>query len=479
MRLADLTPHLDLRQVSGSLDTPFRRVTHDSRLAGPEDVFVAIRGAKTDGRALARELRVAAVIADGPVEVRPGVTVLQVADARRALALAAAAAAGFPGRAMPVVGVTGTNGKTTTTWLIEAIGAADGRAVGVIGTTGARIAGVAEPLGFTTPEAPVLQDLLARMRTAGCGLVAMEVSSIGLSLSRVDGIPFAVGVFTSFSQDHLDFHGTMAAYLEAKQRLFQELLAQDGTAVLCGDDPAWAAMVPPGQRTWTYGFGDGLDIRVTDAALGLRGSTATVHTPLGSGDLSVRLPGRHNLHNALGALGAGLALGIPLPTCLDGLAALPRVPGRLDPVPVDAGFDVLVDYAHTPDALERVLATLRPLTAGRLITVFGCGGDRDRSKRPLMGAAASAGSDLVVVTSDNPRSEDPAAILAEILPGVRGEVRVEVDRRQAIALALRAAQPGDCVLIAGKGHEAVQVVGDQTLPFDDRLVAAALLGGTP
>lgn len=474
MRLTELLEALDPLQVHGPVNRPIRRVTHDSRQAGVGDVFVAIVGARSDGRAYARELDVAAVIADGPVEARPGVTVVTVRDARLALALASAALAGFPGRALPVIGITGTNGKTTTSWMVEAIAEAAGWRAGVIGTTGFKVAGVAEKASFTTPEAPVLQDLLARMRDAGCGLVAMEVSSIGLSLRRVDGIPFRVAVFTSFSQDHLDFHGTMDAYAEAKARLFHELLATSGTAVLNADDPAWTRMRPARARTWTYGLGDA-DIRAEITSADLGGTRARVRTPAGEGELFVRLPGGHNVSNALAALGAGLALEVPLQVCLDGLAALARVPGRLEAVPNEGGARVFVDYAHTPDALARVLGVLRPLTPGRLITVFGCGGDRDRLKRPLMGAAASAGSDLVVLTSDNPRSEDPVAILADIVPGVRGPHLVEVDREAAIGFALSRAREGDCVLIAGKGHETTQTIGGSVLPFDDRAVASAWL----
>ncbi len=479
MRLTDLLAHLEPLQVIGPVDRPIHRVTHDSRHAGPEDVFVAIVGARSDGRTYARTLRVAAVIADHPVEVPEGVTVVQVADARRALALASAALAGFPGRAMKVIGITGTNGKTTTSWMVEAIAQRAGARVGVIGTTGARIAGEPEQTGFTTPEAPVLQDLLARMRDAGCGLVVMEVSSIGLSLYRADGIPFRVAVFTSFSQDHLDFHGTMDAYAEAKARLFQELLAKDGTAVLNLDDPAWTRMRPTGGLCWTYGLAPTAELRAEIRSVDLNGTRALVRWRKEEGELFVRLPGAHNVSNALAAVASGLAVGIPLQTCLDGIAALHRVPGRLEPVQNDRGFAVFVDYAHTPDALERVLDVLRPLTPGRLITVFGCGGDRDRGKRPLMGRAASQRSDVVVLTSDNPRSEDPLAILAEIAGGIEGACEVEPDRALAIARALALAGPGDCVLIAGKGHESTQTIGAITLPFDDAQVARTWLEARP
>lgn len=475
MRLADLLTHLDVLQVVGSTDRPVQRVVHDSRLAGADDVFVAITGSKVDGRALARDLDVAAVLSDTPIPLREGVTLVVVPEPRRALALAATALHGCPGARLPVVGVTGTNGKTTTTWMLESIATAAGMSAGVIGTTGFRVAGAPEPTHFTTPEAPVLQDLLARMHAAGCGLVAMEVSSIGLSLHRVDGIPFRVGVFTNLTQDHLDFHGTMDAYRDAKARLFRELLAPDATAVLNGEDPAWRAMIPPNRRTWTFGVGVPADLRADLERQELGGTWGRVRTPAGEGAFFVRLPGAHNVQNALAALGAALALDIPLDIALNGLASLSRVPGRLDPVENPGGAAIFVDYAHTPDALERVLAVLRPLTPGRLITVFGCGGDRDRTKRPLMGRAASLGSDHVILTSDNPRSEDPLEILTEITPGVSGSYAVEPDRALAIRLALTGAGPGDCVLIAGKGHEATQTIRGVAYPFDDRQVAASIL----
>ena len=482
MRLADLLTHLDVLQVVGSTDRPVHRVVHDSRLASADDVFVAITGAKVDARALARDLDVAAVISDVPLPLRKGVTLVVVANPRMALAQAATALNGFPGAALPVVGVTGTNGKTTTTWMLEAIAEAAGLKSGIIGTTGFRVAGAAEPASFTTPEAPVLQDLLARMRTAGCGLVAMEVSSIGLSLHRVDGIPFRVAVFTNFSQDHLDFHGSMAAYREAKARLFRELLAPDGTAVLNADDPVWRDMIPPSGRALTTGLTGSAHISAAVVAAGLHGTDCWVRTPSGEGALRVRLPGLFNVSNALGALGAALVLGIPFDIALNGLANLRRVPGRLDPVENPGGPAIFVDYAHTPDALERVLAVLKPLTEGRLITVFGCGGERDRSKRPLMGRAASEASDHVILTSDNPRSEDPAMILAEIAAGVAGPHTIVPDRAEAIDMAIRQAGPRDCVLIAGKGHEATQTIAGLAIPFDDRLVAIRVLrnlGGDP
>jgi UDP-N-acetylmuramoyl-L-alanyl-D-glutamate--2,6-diaminopimelate ligase len=481
MRLSDLVRHIHITRVEGPLDVEVARVTHDSRNAGRSDLFVAIRGAKVDGRTFVPDLDVAAVIADAPVSART--TVIHVPDARRALAEAAAALAGHPSTRVPVIGVTGTNGKTTVTWMLEAIAHAHGWKVGVIGTTGYRTSG---PLGgsvnkkaeHTTPEAPVIQALLREMVHAGAGLVAMEVSSIGLQLRRADGIDFAAAIFTNLSRDHLDFHETMDAYQAAKARLFGELLREGGTAIVYGEDPAHEAMRPPLGRTfWRYGLRPGFEIEASDLRTTLAGTTAAVATPAGKGELRLQLVGSHNVLNALGALGGALAIGIPLEHCLAGLAALATVPGRLERVPNDRGIHVFVDYAHTPDALVHVLRALRTLDARRVITVFGCGGDRDPGKRPLMGAAASAASDLVVVTSDNPRSEDPDAIIRAIVPGVTGAFSVEADRRKAIARAIAEASAGDVVLIAGKGHETTQTVGTAVLPFDDRVVARECLAG--
>jgi UDP-N-acetylmuramoyl-L-alanyl-D-glutamate--2,6-diaminopimelate ligase len=479
MRLSDLVRHIHVTRVEGPLDVEVARVTHDSREAGRGDVFVAIRGAKVDGRSFVPGLDVAAVIADAPVASRA--TVIEVPDARQALAEVAAALAGHPSQRVPVIGVTGTNGKTTVTWMLEAIAHAHGWKAGVIGTTGYRTSGpgggsVNEKAEHTTPEAPVIQALLREMVRAGAGVVAMEVSSIGLELRRADGIAFRAAVFTNLTRDHLDFHPTMDAYAAAKARLFRELLAEGGTAVVYGEDPAHEAMRPPlGRAFWRYGLRPGFELEASDVRSTLDGTTAAVGTPAGRGELRLQLVGAHNVLNALGALGAALATGIPLGRCLEGLAALASVPGRLERVPNGRGIHVFVDYAHTPDALVHVLRGIVALGAPRVITVFGCGGDRDPGKRPLMGAAASAASDLVVVTSDNPRSEDPDAIIRQIVPGVTGAFAVEPDRRKACARAIAEAGAGEVVLIAGKGHETTQTIGTAVLPFDDRVVALECL----
>jgi len=476
MRLRDIVQHFDAHDVLGDLERDVRAVHHDSRTVGPDDVFVAIPGAHHDGRRFVPGLQCAAVLTEGPVDAAPGVTVITVPDTRAALATTAAALHGHPATALPVIGLTGTNGKTTTAWMLESISKAAGWKAGIIGTTGHRIAGRAVAATHTTPEAPVLQSLLADARDAGCRLVAMEVSSIGLELRRADAIPFRVAGFTSFSQDHLDHHGTMAAYLSAKLRLFTELLAPDGVAVFHDTLPDEALAVDLDGRTrLVVGASPRADLRLLEAVHDLDGAFARFSWREAEHRLRLPLVGAHNLDNALVALGCALSAGVPLDTALAGLWRLPPVPGRLEQVPTGQPFHVFVDYAHTPDALARVLATLRPLTSGRLTVVFGCGGDRDRSKRPLMGRAAEAGADRVVITSDNPRSEDPHRILEQIRAGMDGPALVEPDRAVAIERALAAARAGDVVLIAGKGHEATQTIGGDVRPFHDPTVAAQIL----
>jgi len=437
---------------------------------------VAIRGERVDARDFVPGLNVAAVIADGPVQCAPGVTEVQVPDSRRALAQAAAAVAGFPGHRLPTVGLTGTNGKTTISWMLESIAAEADWTAGVIGTTGHRIGDRHLPAEHTTPEAPRIQSLLADMIASDCAVAIMEVSSIALSMFRADGIPFQVAVFTNLSRDHLDFHQDMDSYLQAKARLFHSLLADDGIAILCADDPA-SAHIDTGQRTrWTYGTTKGANFHIQEVEESLSGSRVSIQTPDGPTILKVRLLGAHNVANAVAALAAGRALGLDLSTCVAGIAALYRVPGRLESVPNDHGLTVLVDYAHTPDALQTVLTSLARLQPRRVLTVMGCGGDRDPGKRPQMGAAAAAGSDKVFVTSDNPRSEDPMQIIAQIVEGLTGVHTILPDRAEAITAAVTEAAPGDVVLIAGKGHEQTQTTGDEVARFDDVAVAKAAIG---
>lgn len=478
MRLTDLLPLLSPLSVTGPVaEVVVRGVTDRDDQVASGSVFVAIRGARVDGHDRVHGMRdAAAILVERDVTAPDGVPVIRVANTRRALATAAAAMHGFPGAAMPVVAITGTNGKTSTTFLLAAIARAAGHVPGIVGTTGHFVGDTQLPTAYTTPDAPTTQALLARMRDAGVGLVAMETSSIGLAAHRCDAIPFPVAVFTNLTRDHLDVHGTMEAYADAKARLFTELCA--GRSVLNGQDP-WTPTLRSrltSRPVWTYAVDDEADLRADLTSLSWRGTHARVTTPRGTGDLRLQVLGRHNVQNALGALGAALALDIELDTALAGLASCTGIPGRLQAVPNTRGITVLVDYAHTDDALARVLSELRALGPRRVLTLFGCGGDRDKGKRPLMGAAAAAGSDFVVVTSDNPRSEDPRAIVADILPGVGAAPHLVIeDRRQAIAAILARAEPGDIVLLAGKGHEATQTLGADVLPFSDADVAAEVL----
>ena len=476
MRLHDLLPALSPLSVQGPLDRAVRAISHDSRAVGPEDIFVAIQGERQDGRAYAANLNCAAVIADGPCSVAPGVTLILVPHARRALAQGAAAL--FSAYSLPLVGITGTNGKTTTSFLVESIARAAGLPALLIGTTGNRIAGQNLPASHTTPEAPTTWGLLQQAHSHECKLGIMEVSSIGLAMHRVDGLPFQVAAFTSFSQDHLDFHSSMAEYFSAKLRLFEELLAPNGTAVLFGDDPHIGALPSYGARTLRYGRRPDHQLFLQDIRTDLSGCYARLRTPQGTVDLHTPLLGAHNIENATCALGIGLGLDLPLPLICETLAHTDHVPGRMEAVrggPADPL--ILVDYAHSPDALARAISTIKALGNPRLHLVFGCGGDRDRAKRPLMGAIGAEGADTLLLTSDNPRTEDPQAILAEIAAGIpEGRpFTTEVDRRSAIARAIAGAAPGDVVLLAGKGHETTQTIGHQILPFDDRAVAAQFL----
>jgi UDP-N-acetylmuramoyl-L-alanyl-D-glutamate--2,6-diaminopimelate ligase len=381
---------------------------------------------------------------------------------------------GRPAEAVTTIGITGTNGKTTTTYLLEAIIRAAGSRAGVIGTNGARIDGNPVELARTTPEAPDLQRLLARMRSARVGMVAIEVSSHALAQQRVGGVVFDVAVFTNLSQDHLDYHGTMKRYLDAKADLFTPSHAARG--VLNADDPSSRRLIRRAAiPVVTYGIDRDADLRASDVAVDAGGVSFRVE------GIEVRstLRGRFNVWNCLAAMGSAREVGIPLETAAGALLGVRDIPGRMEMIDAGQEFLVVVDYAHTPDSIRVVLRGARSLAAGRVIVVFGCGGDRDRAKRAPMGQAATSSADLTVITTDNPRSEDPLAIIEEIVPGAvagGGDHVVEPDRRAAIRLAVRAAKPGDIVVIAGKGHEPYQEVAGTAVPFDDRSIARDELG---
>jgi UDP-N-acetylmuramoyl-L-alanyl-D-glutamate--2,6-diaminopimelate ligase len=458
--LSSLLDDVAVEEVIGDAGAPVTDVTQDTRAVVPGALYCCIVGRRVDGHDLA-----AAAVGAGAgsllVERALDVPVPQVrvASARAAVAPIAAAFFGHPASRLPVVGVTGTNGKTTTVHLLAAVLRAAGRPTGVIGTLQG---------GLTTPEAPVLQRRLAGFAAGGCQAVAMEVSSIALDQHRADAIEFAAAVWTNLTQDHLDYHGDMGAYFGAKAALFAP--GRCRLAIVNTDDP-WARRLlaqleVPAEA---YGLADAEDLRLSPRHSAFRWRGTRVELPMG---------GRHNVANALAAATAAAALGLAPEAIAQGLAGAEPVPGRWEAVDAGQPFTVVVDYAHTPDGLEQVLTAARGAAGGhRVLVVFGCGGDRDRAKRPRMAARAAALADVAVLTSDNPRSEDPLAIIREAAAGApaAAPLVVEPDRRAAIALAVGQAAPGDIVVVAGKGHETGQVVGDRVLPFDDRAVVREAL----
>ena len=473
---------------AGVRDTRAAGVVYDSRKAVPGSVFVALRGQHADAAEFAPQAvsRGADVIVSERA-APPGLEVpwITVADARLSLALLADRYHGHPSGRLQVIGITGTNGKTTTGYLIRSIFEAAGMACGLMGTVVYSIGGEDREATRTTPEAPDVQAMLREMAERSCAAAVMEVSSHALALKRVDGIAFAAAVFTNLTRDHLDFHRDMEEYAAAKRRLF-ELLPDGAPGVVNADDPRGAAFRAVARTPVTYGLRAAADVTAHDVSLTLNGLAFGARTPRGELHLRSPLVGRPNVYNVLAAVATATALGVPNDAIERGVANLAGVPGRFQVV--SNGTDdltVVVDYAHTDDALRNLLETARDLAPGRLVTVFGCGGDRDRTKRPLMGAVAGRLSDVVIVTSDNPRTEDPAAIVDEILRGVPApgervvqaggarrtvhgpEVHTVLDRRSAIEQAIELAAPGDVVIVAGKGHEKYQVVGERVLRFDD------------
>jgi len=499
MTLADLVSSdaAGLRVVErlGNLEVAITGLTDDSRQVEPGCLFVAVKGERVDGHRFVPQALAAGASAlvtqqpwaevGGPLSgTAPPVPMARVADSRQALGVLAGRFYHDPSSRLTMIGVTGTNGKTTITYLCKAILESVGRNVGVIGTVAYQIGSEQLAASHTTPGAVELQSLLARMVQTGLDSVVMEVSSHALALDRTSGCEFDVAIFTNLTQDHLDFHADMEDYFNAKLRLFSGLSpagkkSGPKRAIVNVDDPrghhvSGVSRVP----VWTYSIDQASDLRAEDVRLSLAGTTFTAVTPAGRFPVESRLVGAHNVYNMLAAIGAGLHEGLTTEQIARGIRQVANVPGRFERVEAGQAFTVVVDYAHTEDALDRLLTAAQTLKTGRIITVFGCGGNRDRGKRPKMGRVAALQSDLVFLTSDNPRSEDPLAILAEVEAGVR-EVQkpapfhyeVIADRRQAIEAALRAARRGDIVLIAGKGHEDYQIVGTGRLHFDDREVA--------
>jgi UDP-N-acetylmuramoyl-L-alanyl-D-glutamate--2,6-diaminopimelate ligase len=446
-------------------------LAYDARAAGPGSLYFCIPGTRADGHDFAPEAvanGAVALVVERPLELR--VPQLLVENARHAMPAAADEFFGRPTEQLEVAGVTGTNGKTTTAFLLYAILAAAGRRPGLLGTIESRVGGERRPAIRTTPEAIDLQRTFREMLDAGDRSAAVEATSHGSELGRLERVRFGALVFTNLTQDHLDFHGTLERYFDAKRRLFTE--TRPPAAVNLGDEHGrrLADELRGHGKLLTFGLADDAELRGEDLELGPRGARFRA----GGIELETRLRGRFNVENVLGAVAAARLLGIDDEAIAYGVKELRGVPGRFEAVDEGQPFAVLVDYAHTPDSLENVLRTARDLAQGRVICVFGCGGDRDRGKRPLMGRIATDLADLAIVTSDNPRSEEPDAIIAEILEGA-GDAEVEPDRREAIARAVGAAGEGDVVVIAGKGHEQGQQFADHTIPFDDREVAREAL----
>ena len=484
MKLETLLSNIAAIKVDGPLDREINAIAYDSRRVKPGSLFVALRGEKTDGSQFVEQAIAAgaeAVVSE-VAEFRTRATNVVVADARVALADLAAAFYQHPARHLKIAGVTGTNGKTTTAFLLKHICDATMHRCGLIGTVRYEVGDRILPAARTTPESLDLQDLLWQMRSAGCKAVAMEVSSHALMQERVRGVEFDAAIFTNLTQDHLDYHKTMDAYFEAKTRLFSGLAKQtrkQGKAVINLDDRYGAQLANRFSKeipVITYGVGVQAEFRASNVRIDFNGTSYQLDA--GGKSYLVRLPqiGQFNVYNSLAAIAGAHVLGVDVRSGVLALANANAVPGRLEAVPAQRKFRVFVDYAHTDDALQNVIKTCRELNPARLIVVFGCGGNRDKTKRPRMGAVVDQHADFSIVTSDNPRKEDPLAIIEDIKPGMtRGNYEVIADRKEAIFRAIAMAEPRDIILIAGKGHETYQEFADHTAPFDDVAVARQAL----
>jgi UDP-N-acetylmuramoyl-L-alanyl-D-glutamate--2,6-diaminopimelate ligase len=491
-KLRQLIAALDSCDLQGIGDQVIRGLAYDSRKIEKGYLFVALKGHVQDGHRYiddAIQRGASAVVAERIPKGKGEVAMIRVTDSRKALSRLAIEYYERPFLGMNTIGITGTNGKTTTSFLLEQILTGSGRNPGVVGTINYRFSGKAFPAPMTTPESLDLMRLLREMADHGASDAIVEVSSHALDQGRVEGCPFTVAVFTNLTRDHLDYHHTMDAYFEAKSRLFKDLGKKGGikpgTAVINLDDPRGRAMAAVTQGDVVFfGLDPAGDFHASSIKEGTGGLEATLSTPVGKRSIRSSLLGCVNIYNILAAAAAAVTLGVDLDEVVDGIASLQMVPGRLEPVQNRRGLKVVVDYAHTPDALYKTIEALKPLTAGLFITVFGCGGDRDQGKRFEMGEVAGTNSDLVLITSDNPRTEDPLFIIRQIEEGVRkgglheleqalGQQRgggyfIESDRRKAIRKALGIAQDEDLVLVAGKGHEDYQIIGSEKRPFDDR-----------
>lgn len=461
-------------EIHGDASVVVREVALDSRAVAPDALFFCVRGANTDGHGFGREAvrsGAAALVVERWLDLE--VPQIRVRSVRGAMGPMSATVFGDPSRSLTMIGVTGTNGKTTVVHLLDAVFRTAGHRTGAIGTVGAHVDTEPVSIARTTPEAPDLHRLLRRMCDAGVTTVAMEVSSHALDLGRVGGIRFDASVFTNLSQDHLDHHGTMESYFAAKASLFTA--ERTGHAVVNLDDPWGRRLLDVAVPLTTFGQDAAADVRAND----VRSTPAGLTFRANGREVTSPLRGGFNVSNCLATIAASRVVGVDEGDVVRGLAGAGQIPGRMEPVEAGQSFLAVVDYAHTPDSIRTVLAAARPLATGRVIVVFGCGGDRDRAKRSPMGAAATEGADLTVITTDNPRSEDPSTIIADVERGAAGggSYVIEPDRRAAIRLALREARPGDVVVVAGRGHEPVQEMADASVPFDDRVVVREELDG--
>jgi len=477
-----LLDRVDVLETRGELPAHIETLAYDSRKVEPGTCFIALRGTRTDGHRFLNAAESAGATVAVVEEIPPDLDLpcVRVRDTLAATPLLAAEFFGHPARDLTLAGFTGTNGKTSSTYLLEAIWAAAGVPSAVIGTIQYRWRDRALKAPNTTPLALDLHGLLHDIRRDGVGHVALEVSSHGLVLHRVDGLLFRAAAFTNLSPEHLDFHRDLEDYREAKARLFEKHLADDGTGVINTDDPHGQILFErlPGDRRLSFGLEPGVDITAEEIQLEPEESIFALKTPSWSRRLRSPHVGEYNLRNMLGVAGMGLALGISEEAIVQGLEAEKTVPGRLEPIENSRGARILVDFAHTPDGLLQVLKSLNDLPHRKIVTVFGCGGDRDRSKRPLMGGIAQRYSDLAILTSDNPRTEDPMGIIDEVVAGMAeddGPYEIEPDRRTAIARAVDLVGDGDFLLVAGKGHETMQILGTELHHFDDRTVVKEIL----
>lgn len=480
MRLEELCTIVPGAHITGEGSRVISGLCYDSRSVKAGDLFIAVMGTSSHGNRFAGQALqhgAAALMTDRPIDGLHDVPVVLVPDARAAKAKVAAHFYRHPSQRISCIGITGTNGKTTVSYMLKAILEQDGQSTGLIGTIRHHVGKRTVISKNTTPDAVDLQRFLAEMVDENLNRAIMEVSSHALTQDRVGEVVFNTGVFTNLSREHLDYHESMEAYGRAKALLFSSL-PHDAVAVINADDPAGAQMAEACRcPVLHYGFCPGVDVTVEVRRLDIDGFSLILKTPAGDVDITSRLPGRFNVVNAMAASAAALSLGVPLSAIKSGFETLRSIEGRMESIDCGQDFRVIVDYAHTPDALENILSNLKPITMGRLITVFGCGGDRDRSKRPLMAEAATSLSTHTLITSDNPRTEDPGRIIDDILQGVVPGISCEVepDRKRAIEAAIAMARGGDIVVIAGKGHENYQILNDGTVDFDDRQVAKETL----